>query len=205
MSDGNMEPVRRLTSRASRLRALWLHAPSTRTMCTMITTLRTLPLPLFADEDTTLLKADCKRMLKRMEDKSVALIIVDPPYGGSHAQPAVLGHRVVRRGVDGDHSRGVPRPHPGRPHDRLLERQEHARYQHEHHQRLPNVVQQETGLLPDGLGSQLAGLGRVHQHIPRSQFESMHVYYRESEGKLMDKAGTFAKSYAFDQHVGRHN
>ena len=35
--------------------------------------------------------------------------------------------------------------------------------------------------------------GRVHQHIPRSQFESMHVYYREGEGKLMDKAGTFSK------------
>ena len=48
----------------------------------MMTSLRALPLPLCADEDTTLLKADCKRVLKKMEDKSVALIIVDPPYGG---------------------------------------------------------------------------------------------------------------------------
>ena len=48
----------------------------------MMTSLRALPLPLYADEDTTLLKADCKRVLKKMEDKSVALIIVDPPYGG---------------------------------------------------------------------------------------------------------------------------
>jgi len=46
---------------------------------------------------------------------------------------------------------------------------------------------------------------RAHSHVPRSQFESMHVYYREGEGKLMEKAGTFAKSYAFDEHVGRHN
>eukprot|EP00966_Prymnesium_polylepis_P331032 7386604-Prymnesium_polylepis.1 len=46
---------------------------------------------------------------------------------------------------------------------------------------------------------------RAHGHVPRSQFESMHVYYREGEGKLMEKAGTFAKSYAFDEHVGRHN
>ena len=46
---------------------------------------------------------------------------------------------------------------------------------------------------------------RAHGHVPRSQFESMHVYYREGEGKLMEKAGTFTKSYAFDEHVGRHN
>ena len=34
-------------------------------MSTMLTTLRALPLPLFADEDTTLLKADCKRKCVR--------------------------------------------------------------------------------------------------------------------------------------------
>ena len=39
-------------------------------MSTMMTTLRALPLPLFADEDTTLLKADCKRVRKRMQRKS---------------------------------------------------------------------------------------------------------------------------------------
>jgi len=43
---------------------------------------------------------------------------------------------------------------------------------------------------------------RAHEHVPRSQFESMHVYYREGEGKLMEKASTYAKSYAFHEHVG---
>jgi hypothetical protein len=33
----------------------------------------------------------------------------------------------------------------------------------------------------------------------------MDVYYREGEGRDMEKAGTFSKSYAYDQHVGRHN
>ena len=51
-------------------------------MSTMMASLRTLPLPVFSDEDTTLLNADCKRVLNTMQDRSVALIIVDPPYGG---------------------------------------------------------------------------------------------------------------------------
>ena len=42
-------------------------------MSTMMTSLRALPLPLYADEDTTLLKADCKRVLKKMEDKSLVV------------------------------------------------------------------------------------------------------------------------------------
>lgn len=169
----------------------------------MMTTLHTLP--HFADGDITLIKADCKAVLKKMSDKSVALIIVDPPYGGhTHNQQAwdvawtddewteivreayrVLipaGHMIVFSSGKStlDINMSIIDAH------RTLFRKKPSYY--------PMVWVHNSH-----------DSGRVHQHIPRSQFESMHVYFREGEGKLMDKAGTFSKSYAFDQHVGRHN
>ena len=171
----------------------------------MMTSLRALPLPLYADEDTTLLKADCKRVLKKMEDKSVALIIVDPPYGGhTHNQQSwdvvwsdeewteiireayrVLipgGHMIVFSSGKSTLDINMSIINAYR-----------------------TLFSKKPSYYPMVWVHNSQDSGRVHQHIPRSQFESMHVYYREGEGKLMDKAGTFAKSYAFDQHVGRHN
>ena len=171
----------------------------------MMTSLRALPLPLYADEDTTLLKADCKRVLKKMEDKSVALIIVDPPYGGhTHNQQSwdvawsdeewteiiresyrVLipgGHMIVFSSGKSTLDINMSIINAYR-----------------------TLFSKKPSYYPMIWVHNSQDSGRVHQHIPRSKFESMHVYYREGECKLMDKAGTFAKSYAFDQHVGRHN
>ncbi len=171
----------------------------------MMTSLRALPLPLYADEDTTLLKADCKRVLKKMEDKSVALIIVDPPYGGhTHNQQSwdvawsdeewteiireayrVLipgGHMIVFSSGKSTLDINMSIINAYR-----------------------TLFSKKPSYYPMVWVHNSQDSGRVHQHIPRSQFESMHVYYREGERKLMDKAGTLAKSYASDQHVGRHN
>ena len=44
--------------------------------------LRSRSFNMFSDGGTSLVNANCKEVLKMTKDKSVALIIIDPPYGG---------------------------------------------------------------------------------------------------------------------------
>jgi DNA modification methylase len=38
--------------------------------------------PTFAEDKVTLANADCLYVLKNMQDKTAALVVIDPPYGG---------------------------------------------------------------------------------------------------------------------------
>ena len=170
-----------------------------------MTTLRALQLPKFVNEDTYLVNADCKHVLKAMQDKSVALIIVDPPYGGhTHNQQSwdvawsdkeweEIILEVYRVLIPGGHMIVFSSGKSTLDINMSIVNAYRT------------LFSKKPSYYPMVWVHNSQDSGRVHQHIPRSQFESMHVYYREGEGKLMDKAGTFSKSYAYDQHVGRHN
>jgi site-specific DNA-methyltransferase (adenine-specific) len=148
---------------------------------------------------------DCLTALKALPDKSVALVVADPPYGGhTHNQQTwdvawsdqewiaiirevyrvliVGGHMIVfssgKSTLDINYS--------------IVDGYK-------------TLFKRKPSYYPMVWVHNSLDSGRVHTHTPRSQFESMHVYYREGEGRDMEKAGTFSKSYAYDQHVGRHN
>ena len=161
--------------------------------------------PTFTKDNVTLANADCLYVLKRMNDKTAALVVIDPPYGGhTHNQQGwdiawsdeewkdilretyrVLipaGHVVVFS--SGKSTLDINMAYIGA---------------------YKQLFGKKPSYYPMVWVHNSRDSSRAHDHVPRSQFESMHVYYREGEGKLMEKAGTFAKSYAFDEHVGRHN
>mgnify|MGYP001967692974 CR=1 FL=1 len=162
-------------------------------------------LSIFSDGGTSLVNASCKEALKAMPGESVALVITDPPYGGhTHNQQAwdvawsdeewkEILREVFRVLLPGGHmvvfSSGKS----------TLKINASIIGGHK------TLFKKEPSYYPMVWVHNSQDSGRVHQHLPRSQFESIHVYYREGEGKIMDKAGTFSKSYAHDQHVGRHN
>ena len=161
--------------------------------------------PTFTKDNVTLANADCLYVLKRMQDKTAALVVIDPPYGGhTHNQQGwdiawsdeewkdilretyrVLmpaGHVVVFS--SGKSTLDINMAYIGA---------------------YKQLFGKKPSYYPMAWVHNSRDSSRAHGHVPRSQFESMHLYYREGEGKLMEKAGTFAKSYAFDEHVGRHN
>jgi hypothetical protein len=161
--------------------------------------------PTFIKDNVTLANADCLYVFTNMQDKTAALVVIDPPYGGhTHNQQGwdiawsdeewkdilretyrVLmpaGHVVVFS--SGKSTLDINMAYIGA---------------------YKQLFGKKPSYYPMAWVHNSRDSSRAHGHVPRSQFESMHVYYREGEGKLMDKAGTFTKSYAFDEHVGRHN
>lgn len=160
---------------------------------------------MFSDGNTSLVNANCKDALKAMQDKSIALIIIDPPYGGhTHNQQTwdiawsdeewtEILREVFRVLIPGGHM--IVFSSGKSTFD--INASIIGGYK--------TLFKKKPSYYPMVWVHNSQDSGRVHQHTPRSQFESMHVYYREGEGKIMDEAGTFSKSYAFDQHVGRHN
>jgi len=169
------------------------------------TGLQTLTCDQFTHGDITLANVDCKKGLKMMPTKSVALILIDPPYGGqTHNQRdwdiawsddewIEIIREVYRILSPGGHmivfSSGKTTMDIN---SSIINGYK-------------TLFKKKPSYYPMVWVHRSQDSGRAHQHLPRSQYESMHVYYREGEGKLMANAGTFAKSYAFDQHVGRHN
>ena len=161
--------------------------------------------PQFTHSNITLMNADCKAALKAMPDKTVSLVVIDPPYGGqTHNQQSwdrawsneewiEIIREVYRVLVCAGHmivfSSGKS----------TLEINSSIVSAYN------TLFKRKPSYYPMVWVHNAQDSGRAHSFSPRSQFESMHVYYREGEGKLMKKAGTFAKSYAFDQHVARHN
>lgn len=159
----------------------------------------------FSDDGIALVHANCKEVLKEVRESSVALVIIDPPYGGhTHNQQAWdvawsdgewvdILREIFRVLIPGGHmivfSSGKSTID--------INTSIIAGYK--------TLFMKKPSYYPMVWVHNSQDSGRVHQHIPRSQFESMHVYYREGEGKLMQEAGTFSKAYAYDQHVGRHN
>jgi site-specific DNA-methyltransferase (adenine-specific) len=171
----------------------------------MQTSMRVLDCQQYSRKDITFFNTDCLTALKALPDKSVALVVADPPYGGhTHNQQTwdvawsdeewiaiirevyrvliVGGHMIVfcsgKSTLDINYS--------------IVDGYK-------------TLFKKKPSYYPMVWVHNSLDSGRVHSHTPRSQFESMHVYYREGEGRGMEKAGTFSKSYAYDQHVGRHN
>lgn len=157
------------------------------------------------DGNITFINNDCLSVLKQMCDKSVALVIIDPPYGaqthGQHSWDVAWSKsdwinilkEVYRVLIPGGHTIVFS---SGKSTIKI-----NTAYIEAH----KTLFSKEPSYYPMVWVHNSRDSGRVHSHTPRSQFESMHVYFREGEGKLMADAGTFSKSYAFDEHVNRHN
>ena len=162
----------------------------------MQTSVRVLDCQQYSRKDITFVNADCLTALKALPDKSVALVVADPPYGGhTHNQQTwdvawsdeewiaiirevyrvliVGGHMIVfssgKSTLDINYS--------------IVDGYK-------------TLFKKKPSYYPMVWVHNSLDSGRVHSHTPRSQFESMHVYYREGEGRDMEKAGTFSKSYA---------
>lgn len=162
-----------------------------------------MPTRTFADG--IMIHNDCLHALQEMQNKSVAAIIIDPPYGAqTHNQNTwdvawtsdfwqqimtecfrVLmkgGHMVVfasGKTIFDIHTKVVSG-------FKAAFRKDPSFYR---------LIWKHNSL----------DSGRVHEHTPRSQFEDILVYFRTGEGKDMMNNGTLKKGYAHDQHVGRTN
>jgi tRNA1(Val) A37 N6-methylase TrmN6 len=155
--------------------------------------------------DGVMINAHCLDVLKKMKDKSVSAIIIDPPYGAqTHNQnvwdiawSSELWQEIVKECF------------------RVLVKGGHmvvfasGKTIFDIHMNITSGYQTTFKESPsfyrmiwkhNSLDS-----GRVHAHTPRSQFEDLLVYYRTGEGKQMFDQGTLHKGYALDHHVGRAN
>lgn len=156
-------------------------------------------------DSAVLANADCLKALPLIPDKSVALVIIDPPYGGqTHNQQAwdvawdVRTWDTVVRHVF-----------------RILKPCGHmivfasGKTIFDIHTNVSGAYKTQCGSLPSFYRMvwthSSRDSGRAHSHTPRSQFEDIIVYYRTGEGKSMMSHGTLSKTYAFDEHVGRSN
>ena len=161
--------------------------------------------PTFTKDNVTLANADCLYVLKHMQDKTAALVVIDPPYGGhTHNQQGwdVAWSDEERKDILRETYRVlIPGGHVVVFSSGKSTLDINMAYIGAHKQ----LFGKKPSYYPMVWVHNSRDSSRAHGHVLRSQFESMHVYYREGEGKLMEKAGTFAKSYAFDEHVGRHN
>lgn len=151
-----------------------------------------------------MINANCLDALKHIENKSVACIIIDPPYGAqTHGQntwdiawSADFWKEIIRHSfrilTTGGHlvvfSSGKT--------FRKIENKIFDAYQ--------TLFGQEPSNYPMVWEHSSLDSGRVHSHTPRSQFEFLSVFFRTGEGKGMISNGTLNKLY-FDPHVGRSN
>ena len=155
--------------------------------------------------DGIVINAHCLDVLKKMKDKSVSAIIIDPPYGAqTHNQnvwdiawSSELWQEIVKECfrvlVKGGHMVVFAR----------------GKTIFDIHMNIASGYQTTFKETPsfyrmiwkhNSLDS-----GRVHSHTPRSQFEDLIVYFRTGEGQNMFDQGTLKKTYGLDQHVGRAN
>ena len=155
--------------------------------------------------DGIMINAHCLDVLKKMNDKSVSAIIIDPPYGAqTHNQniwdiawSSELWQEIVKECF------------------RVLVKGGHmvvfasGKTIFDIHMNIASGYQTAFKETPsfyrmiwkhNSLDS-----GRVHSHTPRSQFEDLLVYFRTGEGQNMFDQGTLKKTYGLDQHVGRAN
>ena len=155
--------------------------------------------------DGIMINAHCLDVLKKMKDKSVSAIIIDPPYGAqTHNQnvwdiawSSELWQEIVKECF------------------RVLVKGGHmvvfasGKTIFDIHMNIASGYQTTFKESPsfyrmiwkhNSLDS-----GRVHSHTPRSQFEDLIVYFRTGEGQNMFDQGTLKKTYGLDQHVGRAN
>ena len=155
--------------------------------------------------DGIMINAHCLDVLKKMKDKTVSAIIIDPPYGAqTHNQnvwdiawSSELWQEIVKECF------------------RVLVKGGHmvvfasGKTIFDIHMNIASGYQTTFKESPsfyrmiwkhNSLDS-----GRVHSHTPRSQFEDLIVYFRTGEGQNMFDQGTLKKTYGLDQHVGRAN
>ena len=155
--------------------------------------------------DGIMINAHCLDVLKKMKDKTVSAIIIDPPYGAqTHSQnvwdiawSSELWQEIVKECF------------------RVLVKGGHmvvfasGKTIFDIHMNIASGYQTTFKESPsfyrmiwkhNSLDS-----GRVHSHTPRSQFEDLIVYFRTGEGQNMFDQGTLKKTYGLDQHVGRAN
>lgn len=163
------------------------------------------PLAHTTYKNAVLANADCMDALPLIPNNSVALVIIDPPYGAqTHNQQAwdvawdvSTWESVVKHAF------------------RILKSGGHlivfasGKTIFDMHTNVAGAYKTNFGSMPSFYRMvwthSSRDSGRVHSHTPRSQFEDIIVYYRTGEGKNMVSQGTLSKSYAFDEHVGRFN
>jgi site-specific DNA-methyltransferase (adenine-specific) len=162
--------------------------------------------PCHQVKDATLINADCLDILPFIESKSVAAVIIDPPYGAqTHNQQDwdkmwsaevwnVVVSQVFRILMPGGHFVVFASGNTVfEMRQRILDaygRAKMAKSLSSYH-----MIWKHNSY----------DSGRVHSHTPRSQFEDILVFYRTGDGKIMASNGLLGDSYAFDQHVGRSN
>lgn len=136
---------------------------------------------------TVLVKDDCLNVLRALETNSVALILIDPPYGAqTQGQQTwdkawtlafwtdILAH-IFRVLIPGGHmivfasGKTIYSIHGN------IELAYKATKQSKKLSHFRNIWQHES-----------RDSGRCHSHTPLSQFEDVLVYYREGEGKSME-------------------
>ena len=155
--------------------------------------------------DGIMINAHCLDVLKKMKDKSISAIIIDPPYGAQTHNQNVwdiswsfeLWQEIVKECfrvlVKGGHMVVFA---SGKTifdiHMNILLGYQTAFKETPSFYRM---IWKHNSL----------DSGRVHSHTPRSQFEDIIVYFRTGEGRIMFDQGTLKKRYGLDQHVGRAN
>ena len=162
-------------------------------------------LPHVTFENAVFANADCRKALPLVPTNSVALVVIDPPYGGQthNQQPWDVAWDVSTWDVVVDNV------------FRMLKPGGHmvvfasGKTIFDMHSKVAGAYKTRFGSLPSFYRMvwthSSRDSGRVHSHTPRSQFEDIIVYYRTGEGKSMAHEGTLTKGYAFDEHVGRFN
>jgi site-specific DNA-methyltransferase (adenine-specific) len=155
--------------------------------------------------DALLVKGDCNEVLEKTPTNSVALVIIDPPYGAQTQNSKswdvawtsdfwlVIIYNVFRVLKKGGHlivfSGGKT----------LFAIHEHI------YKAYTSTFKRTPSFYHMIWYHKSQDSGRPHAHLPRHQFENINVYYRTGEGKLMASCGTYNKNGTFDEHVGRHD
>ena len=155
--------------------------------------------------DGIMINAHCLDVLKKIKNKSVSAIIIDPPYGAqTHNQniwdiawSSELWQDIVKECfrvlVKGGHMVVFSSGKTFRKIDNKI------------FDAYETLFGEEPSNYPMVWEHSSLDSGRVHSHTPRSQCEFLSVFYRTGEGKEMVNQGTLKKFYALDQHIGRTN
>ena len=155
--------------------------------------------------DGVMINADCLHVLKKLTDKSVSVIIIDPPYGAqTHNQnvwdvawSSTFWQDIVKECF------------------RVLAKGGHmvvfagGKTIFDIHMNIASgyktIFKESTSFYRMIWKHNSLDSSRVHSHTPRSQFEDILVYFRTGEGKAMFDEGMLKKRYALDPHTGRTN
>lgn len=156
-------------------------------------------------ENTLLVRSDCKRVLATIPNKSVNVIIIDPPYGAqtqnnnewdiawTQSDWDAIVSEVFRVLMPGGHFVVFS----GGKTLFTIHAQIHMAYK--------TAFKIDPSFYHMVWNHDSSDSCTVHSHIPRSQFEDIMVYFRTGEGKIMEKHGCLTQTHKFFHHTGRSN